>query len=90
MYGSRLASQPDESRNSRLMGILTLGDGWHASHHRFPGSAQHGLLPGQFDWTWQVIRALRALGLATDVRVVTSHAVTNMVTSMEVTDDVCR
>jgi stearoyl-CoA desaturase (delta-9 desaturase) len=51
------------------MGLLILGDGWHANHHLAPSSARHGLLPGQFDWTWQVIRALRALGLAHDIRV---------------------
>jgi fatty-acid desaturase len=76
MYGSRLPSQRDASRNNTLMGILTLGDGWHANHHRFPGCARHGLLPGQFDWTWQVIRALHALGLATDIHVLTSTEAT--------------
>ena len=55
------------------MGIVVLGEGWHANHHRFPYSARHGLLPGQFDWTWQIIRALRALGLATDVRLPRRH-----------------
>ena len=68
MFGNRLPGQKDASRNSFIMGILVLGDGWHANHHRFPSSAKHGLLPGQFDWTWQVIRALRALGLAREIR----------------------
>jgi stearoyl-CoA desaturase (delta-9 desaturase) len=68
MYGSTLPGQHDASRNSQVMGILILGEGWHANHHRFPGSAKHGLGNGQFDWTWQVIRALRALGLAKEVR----------------------
>jgi fatty-acid desaturase len=68
VFGRKLEKQSDESRNSAWMGILVLGEGWHANHHRFPYSAAHGLLPGQFDWTWQVIRALRALGLATQVR----------------------
>lgn len=36
-------------------------------HHAFPRSAKHGLLEGQFDWTWQVIRALRLLRLARNV-----------------------
>jgi fatty-acid desaturase len=67
-FGRKLQTQQDESRNSVWMGILVLGEGWHANHHRFPFSARHGLLPGQFDWTWQVIRVLRALGLASDVR----------------------
>jgi fatty-acid desaturase len=68
MYGSRLPLQRDGSRNSALMGILTLGEGWHANHHRFPGSARHGLAPGQFDFTWHVIRALDAFGWATDIQ----------------------
>jgi len=69
LYGSTCAGQPDRSRNSLLMGVLILGEGWHANHHRFPWSARHGLSTGQFDWTWQVIRVLRAAGLARDVRV---------------------
>lgn len=68
MFGQKVPGQQDCSRNSFLMGILILGDGWHANHHRFPSSAKHGLTEGQFDWTWQVIRALRALGLARDIR----------------------
>lgn len=69
MIGEELPGQRDRSRNSFVMGILILGEGWHANHHRFPRSAKHGLQRGQFDWTWQVIRVLRALGLARDVRV---------------------
>jgi len=68
VWGRKLDAQRDESRNNGWMGILVLGEGWHANHHRFPYSARHGLLPGQFDWTWQIIRVLRAVGLATDVR----------------------
>lgn len=68
IYGSKLPAQRDASRNSLFMGILILGEGWHANHHRFPVSARHGLKQGQFDWTWQVICALRVLGLARDIR----------------------
>jgi stearoyl-CoA desaturase (delta-9 desaturase) len=68
LFGQRLEGQRDQSRNSPWMGILVLGEGWHANHHRFPHSARHGLLPGQFDWTWEVIRVLQAMGLATRVR----------------------
>jgi stearoyl-CoA desaturase (delta-9 desaturase) len=68
LYGATLPDQHDRSRNGRVMGLLTLGEGWHANHHRFPWSARHGLQPGQWDWTWQVIRALAAAGLARDIR----------------------
>jgi stearoyl-CoA desaturase (delta-9 desaturase) len=69
MFGVELPGQRDRSRNGWIMGILILGEGWHANHHRFPWSAKHGLTKGQFDWIWQVIRGFRALGLARDVRV---------------------
>lgn len=69
LHGSMLPGQHDGSRNSQFMGILILGEGWHANHHRFPSSAKHGLGPGQFDLTWLVIRALQVAGLAKDIRV---------------------
>jgi stearoyl-CoA desaturase (delta-9 desaturase) len=69
MFGDSIPGQKDASRNSLAMGILILGEGWHANHHRFPWSAKHGLSAGQFDWTWLVIRGLGALGLARDIRV---------------------
>jgi stearoyl-CoA desaturase (delta-9 desaturase) len=69
MVGEQLPGQRDRSRNSLVMGILILGEGWHANHHRFPGSAKHGLARGQFDWTWQVIRGLSLVGLATDIHI---------------------
>lgn len=68
MVGERLPGQRDQSRNSLIMGWLILGDGWHANHHRYPWSAKHGIEKGQFDWTWQVIRVLAAIGLAKDIR----------------------
>jgi stearoyl-CoA desaturase (delta-9 desaturase) len=47
---------------------LTFGEGWHNNHHAFPHSARQGFGPGQIDLTWQHIRLLRTLGLATNVR----------------------
>ncbi len=47
MFGSELPGQADRSRNSSVMGLLILGEGWHANHHRFPWSAKHGLAKGR-------------------------------------------
>jgi fatty-acid desaturase len=52
--------------------LLTLGEGWHANHHEFPHSARHGLLPGQPDAVWCLIRGLEKVGLATAVQVPSS------------------
>ena len=43
MYGKRPFETEDESRNNWLVAFVSLGEGWHHSHHAFPTSARHGL-----------------------------------------------
>jgi stearoyl-CoA desaturase (delta-9 desaturase) len=58
----------DASRNNARLGVVTLGDGWHHNHHRFPTSARHGLAPGEIDPSWLALRLLAGLGLVWDLR----------------------
>lgn len=74
LWGSRRFATPDESRNNVWTALLTLGEGWHNNHHRFPRAARNGLYWWEVDPTWWAIRALAALGLAWDVRPVPDHA----------------
>jgi fatty-acid desaturase len=48
----------------RIAGLISMGESWHNNHHAFPGSARLGLLPGQVDLGWELIRLFAALGLA--------------------------
>ena len=68
MFGRRDFRARDESRNNWLIAVLVLGEGWHNNHHAFPASARHGLLRGQVDVSWLVIRSLERLGLVWNVR----------------------
>jgi fatty-acid desaturase len=54
--------------NIRLAAFISMGENWHNNHHAFPGSAKMGLLPGQIDPGWWLIKAFEALGLAWDVK----------------------
>ena len=67
-WGEATHDSGDKSRNNLWVALLTFGEGWHNNHHAYPHSARHGFGPGQLDLTWQHIRLLRALGLATQVR----------------------
>ena len=58
----------DHSKNNPWVAALTFGEGWHNHHHAFPHSARHGLDKGQIDLTWEHIRLLQFLGLASQVR----------------------
>jgi stearoyl-CoA desaturase (delta-9 desaturase) len=42
LYGKQDFMTKDGSRNNSFVAVLTLGDGWHNSHHAFPKSARHG------------------------------------------------
>ncbi|MBV8188513.1 MAG: acyl-CoA desaturase [Alphaproteobacteria bacterium] len=54
--------------NVRLAGLISMGESWHNNHHAFPGSAKLGLLPGEADPGWWLIKAFELLGLASDIR----------------------
>jgi len=57
----------EQGRNRWLLGVLSLGEGFHNNHHAFPNSARIGHRAWELDLGWWVIRALEAMGLAWDV-----------------------
>ena len=57
-----------QAHNVPIMAIPTMGESWHNNHHAFPGSARHGLYPGQVDPGWWLLRAMMRLGLAWNVK----------------------
>lgn len=68
MWGSRRFRTEDTSTNSFWVAMLTFGEGWHNNHHASPQSARHGLAWYEFDMNWYGILALRALGLAREIK----------------------
>lgn len=73
LWGSRRFHTDDDSRNNWWVALLTFGEGWHNNHHAHPSAARHGLAWYEFDPNWYVIRLLRAVGLARDVKLAPSH-----------------
>jgi stearoyl-CoA desaturase (delta-9 desaturase) len=63
----------DESRNVFLVAMLSFGEGWHNNHHAHPQSARFGLQAGEFDFSWETLKILKALGLASDIRLAPSE-----------------
>ena len=58
----------ETGRNRWLLGLLSLGEGFHNNHHAFPESAQIGQRWYEIDAGWMVIRVLRAMGLVWGVQ----------------------
>ncbi|MEA2136412.1 MAG: hypothetical protein QOC68_4321 [Solirubrobacteraceae bacterium] len=68
MYGKRPFETDDESRNNWAVAFVSLGEGWHHSHHAFPTSARHGLQRLQFDPSYALIKLFARLGWASNVK----------------------
>ena len=69
MWGSRRFDTRDDSRNTWWVALVTFGEGWHNNHHANPTSARHGLAWYEFDPSWLQIKLMKALGIATAIRV---------------------
>nr|GMD84119.1 palmitoyl-monogalactosyldiacylglycerol delta-7 desaturase, chloroplastic-like [Ipomoea batatas] len=71
LWGNQAWNSGDQSRNNWLVALLSFGEGWHNNHHTFEYSARHGLEWWQLDITWYIVKALQAVGLATDIKLPT-------------------
>jgi stearoyl-CoA desaturase (Delta-9 desaturase) len=67
-FGERPYSSKCSARDSWLMAIVTLGEGYHNYHHEFQYDYRNGVKPWQFDPTKWVIWTLSKLGLVKKLR----------------------
>ena len=58
----------DESKNSLLLALVTLGEGWHNNHHYYQSAARQGFYWWEIDITYYIIRMLGWLGIVWDIR----------------------
>jgi fatty-acid desaturase len=68
MWGRRRFATSDDSRNLWWVALVTFGEGWHNNHHAHPVSSRHGLAWYEFDSTWLLLKALRAVGIVWNVQ----------------------
>jgi len=74
LWGEQPFKTTDNSRNNSLVAYITLGEGWHNTHHAFGYSCRHGLavvngkIRRLIDPTYNFIQLLSRLGLATGLK----------------------
>jgi stearoyl-CoA desaturase (delta-9 desaturase) len=66
-YGARRFETDDHSTNVWWLSLPSLGEAWHHNHHAFPRAARHGLRWWEVDPSGMLILAMKRLGLAWDV-----------------------
>jgi len=67
VFGRRRYQTDDDSRNSFLIAIFTLGEGWHNNHHHYQRSERQGFYWWELDITHLVLRVLAALRIVRDL-----------------------
>jgi len=69
MFGRRrYLHTGDNSKNSLILALVTLGEGWHNNHHYYQRSANQGFYWWEIDITFYVLRVMQVLGLVWDVQ----------------------
>lgn len=68
VLGSQRFFTRDQSRNNALLALVTMGEGWHNNHHRFPTSERQGIYWWEIDITHYILRLLSLVGIVHSLR----------------------
>lgn len=68
VFGSRRYETKDNSRNNPWLALLTLGEGWHNNHHRWPACARQGFFWWEIDITYYILKVMSWLGIVWDLK----------------------
>ncbi len=67
LVGRRPYPTADESRNSLIIALFTLGEGWHNNHHHYQASERQGFYWYQIDIAHCVLKVFSWVGLVWDL-----------------------
>jgi stearoyl-CoA desaturase (Delta-9 desaturase) len=68
VMGRRRYATEDTSRNSVIIAVLTMGEGWHNNHHYAPSSCRNGFFWWEWDPTYYVLKGLSRVGVVKDIK----------------------
>ena len=73
MIGKQRYATGDESRNSLILALITLGEGWHNNHHYYMSATRQGFFWWEIDITYYILRLLSFFGLIWQLNKVPKH-----------------
>jgi stearoyl-CoA desaturase (delta-9 desaturase) len=77
LFGKRVWPTKDKSKNSFLLALITLGEGWHNNHHWAPGTVRQGFRWWEIDISYYGLRCLALFGLVRDLTPLPARARAN-------------
>ena len=67
-FGNKRFDNGDDSRNSLLIALITLGEGWHNNHHQYQASARQGFYWWEVDISYYLIRLMGLFGIVWNIK----------------------
>ncbi len=77
LLGNRRYATEDNSRNSLLLALITLGEGWHNNHHCHMNTVRQGFYWWEIDISYYVLKTLSWTGLIWNLKPVPRAAYEN-------------
>jgi stearoyl-CoA desaturase (delta-9 desaturase) len=71
--GKKRYDSGDESKNSLILALVTLGEGWHNNHHYYMSSTRQGFYWWEIDITYYILKMFSWVGLVWDIQEVPKH-----------------
>jgi stearoyl-CoA desaturase (delta-9 desaturase) len=68
LWGERRYPTSDTSKNSLLLALVTMGEGWHNNHHYYQSTANQGFFWWEIDVSFYILKLLSATGLVWGLR----------------------
>jgi stearoyl-CoA desaturase (delta-9 desaturase) len=62
LWGKRRFNTTDDSRNSFILAVICLGEGWHNNHHRYQSATRNGFYWWEIDPTYYGLKLLSWTG----------------------------
>jgi stearoyl-CoA desaturase (delta-9 desaturase) len=78
LMGGRRFETSDDSRNSFLLSLITLGEGWHNNHHHYCASVRQGFYWWEIDITYYMLVVCSWCGLIWDLQPVPERVYTRL------------
>ncbi|MDX1660648.1 MAG: acyl-CoA desaturase [Gemmatimonadota bacterium] len=67
-FGKQRYLTGDDSRNSLLLALLCMGEGWHNNHHYYQVSTRQGFRWWEIDPTFYILKGLSLVGVVRNLR----------------------
>ncbi|HET8929935.1 MAG TPA: acyl-CoA desaturase [Acidimicrobiales bacterium] len=69
VFGKRRYVTTDTSRNSAILALWTMGEGWHNNHHYYAAAARNGFFWWEYDLSYTILKGLSYFRIVTRLRV---------------------